>query len=535
MSPNQHSDPPSSVNEAPTSASFSYLKVINLDVFCFLICFVLGFTDISLNQVVQDKICLNDFKLSSKVCSNIQDRKDYLTQAIDIYGQVTLWKSYSSLIDCIPSILVTLFIGKWLDRYPKMMKYVLAAGPFAFFLGNLIVLYQLYYFQIDYMILLLYNIPRMLSGGIAAFLGCVFSLVTKTSPPSHRMIRFGMIDFAISAGILAGMLSGGLVLNLKPWFGHELQNYTGVFLISCVINLFSTFWVLVLINTEESYGGQIDKKSQQNDQNQNQIQGPPTNRKGVGKMFLEIFDTSNVIDMLKTCIKRRSYHKHLYIWASLVSMTIYIFCYLGESTIAYQFAQLAYHWNAVYYSTARAVSLVLPAFMGLILPYILQKCLHWEDAACGILGILSAMFSFIIKGGILKPYVFFLSGIIAAFSSVFAPCVRSMISKSAEPDEVGQIFTLLGCLEAATPIVNGFYYSTVFTATASVYPGFVYHVTVGVLMIPYLTILWMDLDMRRQKKLELKAKRVKAISDDDTSKLIENECLQADGPSCFKE
>lgn len=221
---------------------------------------------------------------------------------------------------------------------------------------------------------------------------------------------------------------------------------------------------------------------------------------------MEIFDTSNVVEMLKTCFKKRSYHKHLYIWASLASMTIYIFCVLGESTIAYQFAQLAYHWNAVHYSTARSVSLILPTFMGLILPYILQKCLHWEDASCGILGILSAMFSFIIKGGILESYIFFLSSVIAAFSSVFSPCLRSMISKSADPHEIGQVFTLLGCLEAATPIVNGFYFSLVFTNTASVYPGFVYHATIGVLMIPYLAILWMGLDMKRQKKLELEAK-----------------------------
>lgn len=148
MSPNQHSDPPSSVNEAPTCPSFSYLKVINLDIFVFLLCFGFSFTEISLNQIVQDKICLNDLKLSTDVCSNIQDREDYLTQAIDILGKATLWKSYSSLIDCIPSILVTLFIGKWLDKNPKMMKYVLAAGPFAFFLGALIVLHQLYYFKI---------------------------------------------------------------------------------------------------------------------------------------------------------------------------------------------------------------------------------------------------------------------------------------------------------------------------------------------------------------------------------------------------
>lgn len=147
MSSNQRDDCQTDV-ENITNKSFNYLKVISLDIFCFIVCFNFGFSDISLNQIVQDKICLNNLRLPPDICHNIQDRKDYLTQAIDIYTHVTRWKSYVNFIGHFPGILVTIFLGKWLDRYPNMMKYVLVAQPLGNLVCCLIVLHQLFYFKI---------------------------------------------------------------------------------------------------------------------------------------------------------------------------------------------------------------------------------------------------------------------------------------------------------------------------------------------------------------------------------------------------
>ncbi|XP_074605735.1 putative peptidoglycan muropeptide transporter SLC46 [Brevipalpus obovatus] len=511
MPPNQQNDCRKNVDNT-THKSFSYLKVISLDIFCFIVCFTFGFSDISLNQIVQDKICLNDLHLSRDVCHNIQDQKDYLPQAIDIYTHVTRWKSYVNFIGYFPGILVTIFLGKWLDRYPNMMKYVLAAQPLGNLVCCLIVLHQLFYFKIDYMILLVSNVPKVLNGGIAAFLCCVFSIVTTTSPSSHRMIRFGMIEFSIQGGVLAGTLLGGPVLALKPWFGIGLQNYAGVFVLTSIINLVAIIWGLILIDTGKPFKSQINETTGRVVINQNSTEEPSTNRKKWTQMFRELFDTSNVIEMLRTCAKKRPQHKHLHLRLYFLSIGIYIFCVLGETTVAYQFAQLVYRWSAVYYSTARAIALILPTFMGIFWPYILQKWFHLGDAACGILGVVSAMLSFIIKGGILKPYAFFLSSVIGAFASVFLPCLRSMISKSVNSDEIGQVFTLLGCIEATTPMLDGFYYSFIFSNTANVYPGMVYHATIGIFLIPYLSILWIDLDMRREKRLQLEKQGEDIIS-----------------------
>lgn len=263
---------------------------------------------------------------------------------------------------------------------------------------------------------------------------------------------------------------------------------------------------LVLIDTGKSESTAINESTGHIVISSNEAGQRPIDRKSWRQMLRELFNTSNVIEMLKTCGKKRPQHKHLHLRLYFISIGVYIFCVLGETTVAYQFAQLVYHWSAVYYSTARAIALILPTFMGIFWPYILQKWFHLGDAACGILGVSSAMFSFIIKGGILELYAFFLSSVIGAFASIFLPCLRSMISKSVNSDEIGQVFTLLGCIEATTPMLDGFYYSFIFSNTAGIYPGMVYHATIGIFLIPYLSILWIDLDRRHEEKLQLKKK-----------------------------
>ncbi|XP_074603934.1 putative peptidoglycan muropeptide transporter SLC46 [Brevipalpus obovatus] len=487
-------------SEKSTDTSFSYRKVISLDIFCFLICFSIGFSDVSLNQIVQDKICLNNLKLPSDVCRNIQDHKDYVPQAIHIYGEVTLWKSYLGFINCFPGILIILFLGKWLDLKPRIRKYLLAIGSFGSFLGSLIVLHQLYCFEI---VEIQTGVPKILYG--AVFFACVFSLIASTSPPSHRMIRFGMIEFCFHGGNLSGILLGGLFLALDPWFGFGLQNHTGIFVVSGLINLIAAIWALVFIDAGESHTlvtSQIEEEST----GKHEPQESHDKDRNLKQTLYEFFDIQNVIDMLRTCVKRRSNRMHLHLWLCFLAIVIFIFCFFGEATIAYQFTQLVYHWSSIYYSKASVLASMVPTVMGPIWAYTLKEWFHLTDTSCGMIGIVSAMLSFLVKGSILSPYAFYLSSIIGSFSSTFIPSIRSIISKSIDLNETGKVFTSLQCLETTAAMVNGFFYSLIFKSTADSSPGFVYLTIACIYMIPFLAVLWIDIDVRHEKKLKLKKK-----------------------------
>lgn len=124
------------------------IKMLRIDLYVLMFAFTMGITHVTNNQLVQDKICLNDFGLPPDVCRNIQERPDYTKEAIAIYRKTTLFSTYASLVIFIPSIVVTLFLGRWLDRYPQNLKFVLASPLLGFILYCLGCIYQCIHFKI---------------------------------------------------------------------------------------------------------------------------------------------------------------------------------------------------------------------------------------------------------------------------------------------------------------------------------------------------------------------------------------------------
>ena len=103
------------------------LETVYIDVYVFIFAFSVCITHVTGAQLIQDKICLNDLKLPLDVCRNIQERTEYTSQAVHIYRRTTTFTTYGVLIFFIPSTLITLLLGRWIDRYPGFTKYVLLA------------------------------------------------------------------------------------------------------------------------------------------------------------------------------------------------------------------------------------------------------------------------------------------------------------------------------------------------------------------------------------------------------------------------
>lgn len=130
------------------SCLIKLVKLIRIEVFCFLYFFAYGFSNVTLNQTIQDKVCLHIHNLTAEICRDLQKQPDYYIQATDIYRRNTKWNSYMTLIVSIPGIIITLFLGRWLDNYPRFFRFALAAPPLGSVIAVSIVLYQTFYFEI---------------------------------------------------------------------------------------------------------------------------------------------------------------------------------------------------------------------------------------------------------------------------------------------------------------------------------------------------------------------------------------------------
>ena len=103
--------------------------------------------------------------------------------------------------------------------------------------------------------------------------------------------------------------------------------------------------------------------------------------------------------------------------------------------------------------------------------------------------------SLAIRGGILKPYAYYVSNIFGIFSGLLIIVKRSIVSRVIEKNEAGRIFSLLASIEACVPLVVSLLYSTIFNLTIQSAPGAVHQVTALLMFYPYILSLWLGINV----------------------------------------
>lgn len=102
-------------NEEP----FSLLKFVgslNVEPCAFLLTFASMSRMLSIQQLFQDKLCIQRFNQSDSYCSNLAFE---VTSPVkqSILSEVTRYNFYDTLISAFPGIFWCLFVGSWCDKY----------------------------------------------------------------------------------------------------------------------------------------------------------------------------------------------------------------------------------------------------------------------------------------------------------------------------------------------------------------------------------------------------------------------------------
>ncbi|XP_074596349.1 putative peptidoglycan muropeptide transporter SLC46 [Brevipalpus obovatus] len=286
------------------------------------------------------------------------------------------------------------------------------------------------------------------------------------------------------------MSFGGTILFSKPWVTGQLRNYIGVFFLSGLISLASGLWIFFMID-----GGQNSMEKERNSKDAEEFSISETNE---GSQTFNVFDLNNILAMIRTCLKRRKNNKHIQLWHLMACLTLALICSLGEMSIAFQFVQRVFAWNAKYFSNIKTVTSLIPAIGGVILPAILVEKLHLDDYLIGIIGSISIILAACLKGGILEPFAYFFGEALGVSTTLLAISLRSIMSKIIESGEIGQIFTIISAIQSVAPILSSAFYTLIFNETLEVYPGLVYHLVALLSFYPLIFICWMSLSQIRQ-------------------------------------
>ncbi|XP_074603369.1 uncharacterized protein LOC141856837 [Brevipalpus obovatus] len=477
-----------------------FAQLCTLDVYVFLFAFGMAISNITGLQIIQDKVCLNELNLSWEICHNIEKRPDYVNEAVHLYKSATVFRTYENIIIFIPSILVTLFSGRLLDKYPQYLKFFFAFPIIGMILHNLLMIYHIINFEIDYHQMFWAKIIFGITGNSALFFSSSYTYVLRYTPEKFRQVRFGMVDFAMHLGFASSMSAGGTILVSSPWFYSRLRNYLGVYGTSAIANIVSLVWLVTLMRTS-SFGGNEAPKANQDDQNSQIDQNSQveqsntnlTNEKDGGK--LEIFD--NLVQMAKTCAKRRENGNHIRLWWCLGCVCLSQICAMGELTVVFQFAQKVYGWNAEFFSNLKTLTNLIPTLGAILFPIILVNKMKLSDTTIGIIGSYSLISSCLIKGGFLFPVAFYIGEVASMFTEMMSISFRTIAAKLISSDEYGQVFTVLSCIQSSATMSSSILYTGIFNNTINWYPGMVYHMVALMMFMPYLVLIWIDLSGKR--------------------------------------
>ena len=110
--------------------AFKFISLLKPEVFILLSSLAFSLRGIPFNQLLQDKICMQNYGNDRKYCIDLAEitvEDDPKGFKIKILKDVTELSFYFTLILTLPSVLWSLFIGPWMDKYPHARKILIIA------------------------------------------------------------------------------------------------------------------------------------------------------------------------------------------------------------------------------------------------------------------------------------------------------------------------------------------------------------------------------------------------------------------------
>ncbi|XP_053202990.1 uncharacterized protein LOC128387748 [Panonychus citri] len=512
------------------------ISLLRLDVFFLLAMLGSSIPSITINQLAQDKWCLNSFSGNQSVCLNLENSgTEYESLRNEVLKKATTLKMYTTILKTIPGIPTSLFLGYWIDTYPGHIRYLLTFGPITIVIQNLMIWYQCIHFETGAMSLLYtYIVPALTSSLVATG---AFTYATRKTPPKYRAIRFTVLEIFVIAAMPLSSSIGGLLLGMKPWLSSQLRNYIGVIIVSTACSLIAAIWSAIMI-TDTSHDIAKQENETTNDENSEDKPRNSTNpdtidkkkEKTLTEKISEVLQFGNLIKTVQTALRPRENNQRAALLMIILSMIICNIGYLGETEIGLQFAQRVYHWSSEHYSYMTSVMIILPAILIFATPAILIHKYNLHDTVIGILGSLSLVSLLLIKGIFLNQTAFLIGVIPGGFIGLLPIVNRTIVSRIIRANEIGQIYSLISSIEPAGPLISSVLYTKIFNATIDDYPGTVYIVIGTICSFPTFVTFWLYIT-KDQWDLVLIGEKAKAINGDNNDKNNQSTSTRGDATS----
>ncbi|XP_046995516.1 proton-coupled folate transporter-like [Schistocerca americana] len=383
------------------------------------------------------RVCEEDLGYNATVCSHLDSTNNTSEQP----HTASLLMSKTLLETLLPATL-TLFLGPWSDRHGRkpllLFPLIGHATTYAAYAGLS---------TIDHLpprYLLPASIPIALTGGFIALILSSYSYIADVSHADKRGLRLSLVEVSVSLSAITG---NAVCAPLYKAYG-----FVGIFTTAAGLCLVGFFYVLFLLP---------ESITPPHSQSEN------TNVKCV---FLQ----ETVVEVFKVSFKWRPNYGRAIVLLAATALSFYVVTLIGEGGIMYLYTIKKFGWTVEDYTRLSIAALSMSAICTFGTIYIFVNVLHFSETLVAAFGFVCKIISALLAAFSPYSWYLYLAALANAFGGICTSLIRSTMSKTVPPSEVGSVFSLTAALESVMPLVASPLYTAVYNATIASFAGAFY-------------------------------------------------------------
>lgn len=124
----------------------AFLRILKAEPFMFLYMVALGLRAMTNQQMIQDKVCRNEYNQTIQECANIQS-KDATGPVSAILSRSATVAMYTNIIPIVPQVIYSLWIGSWIDSFRHGLRNIMLFVAFSSVMESVLMLINATYFS----------------------------------------------------------------------------------------------------------------------------------------------------------------------------------------------------------------------------------------------------------------------------------------------------------------------------------------------------------------------------------------------------
>jgi MFS transporter, PCFT/HCP family, solute carrier family 46 (folate transporter), member 1 len=389
-------------------------------------------------------------------CSSLNNHNESREIEDKIQPKVAEISMVTNLMHSIFPALVSLFIGPWSDKFGRRKALIAVFIGYSLTLigfSIIAVIVNTTQHVISPWIYIFPHLPGIFTGGWSTLLLLVYCYVSDLTDENDRSSRLTLIEIIVFLGNISGRIISSFIVDV---IGSSIIFHIASFSASLATILMIMFLPESVENVEEV---------------------------GTMKQFRELVSSKPVVEMIKTCFKKRQLNEKKILWKLILILVFSIFTFHGAYNIFYLFLREKFQWtlqDATLFQTFTSIITTVGCIFGIT---IFKKLLKISDIILLTLSLISSSSQHIIQAFALHQSMMYISVIAGIFSNLMAPMCRSVIASLVPHNEIGKIYSFISAFESVSSVISSPLYTFVYEKTYKTFTGAFLLVTATVNLI----------------------------------------------------